>query len=153
MESTHRKVGSRNKYFVGGSRDTDHVSGQITDTIGTVVLFLAILVMGVIFMAVSGCSHNVDNIIKPIELVNVTVQGDGQDREQMLNEPFQYKGKITIVTYDISHDMQMALNRAKMRAKVIMGNRGFNSIQTIEQQIMRHGNGVQYVALVTSQQF
>ena len=147
MNSTHRKVGSRNKYFVGGSRDTHLVSEQITDTIGTVALFLAILVMGVIFMAVSGCGNKINTITHMDEtLSTVRVWSQGNVTEQTINEPFKYKGKDTIITTAKSVNMMMAINIAKMNARSVIG-----VSRVIEQQIMRHTNGVQYVVLITSQ--
>ena len=79
-------------------------------------------------------------------LSTVRVWSQGNVTEQTINEPFKYKGKDTIITTAKSVNMMMAINIAKMNARSVIG-----VSRVIEQQIMRHTNGVQYVVLITSQ--
>ena len=76
----------------------------------------------------------------------VTVPDNGKNLLKGLNEPFKKNGELQIVTLGKSVNLQMAINIAKMEARTIIGRS-----RVMEQNIMMHPNGVQYLALVTSQ--
>ena len=151
MESKYRNVINKNRFFVGGTRDTEEISRQITETLGGIIIFALMGILAIAFLAITtGCgSVNKMNTVSFMEdgSAKVTVpETGGKNLLKSLGEPFKKGGETQIVTLGKSVNLQMAINIAKMEARGIIGRS-----RVMEQNIMVHPNGVQYLALVTSQ--
>ena len=152
MESKYRNIRSRNRFFVGGTRDTDRITSELTETLGGIIMFALMGILAIAFLAISGCSGRSVNKMNTIKFMEdgsakVTVpETGGKNLLKGLNEPFKKNGELQIVTLGKSVNLQMAINIAKMEARTIIGRS-----KVMEQNIMVHPNGVQYLALVTSQ--
>ena len=151
MESKYRNIRNQNRWMVGGTRDTDSITREITDIIGTIVVFAMMGLLAIVFMAVTGCGgvatkmNTITSHDGNLSTVRVVDEG-GEMTERIINEPFEYEGKTAIVTTAKSVDMMMAINIARMDARKVIGRN-----RVIEQQIVKHQNGIQYVVLMTSQ--
>ena len=151
MESKYRNVRSRNRWMIGGTRDTDSVAKELTEVLGGIIMFALMGILAIAFLAITtGCGRSVNkmNTINFMEdgAAKVTVPDNGKNLLKGLNEPFKKNGELQIVTLGKSVNLQMAINIAKMEARTIIGRS-----RVMEQNIMMHPNGVQYLALVTSQ--
>ena len=151
MESKYRNVRNKNRWMIGGTRDTDSVAKELTEALGGIIIFALMGILAIAFLAISGCSGSVNkmNTVSFMEdgSAKVTVpETGGKNLLKSLGEPFKKNGETQIVTLGKSVNLQMAINIAKMEARGIIGRS-----KVMEQNIMMHPNGVQYLALVTSQ--
>ena len=51
-----------NRRFIGGSKESEHIWREVLDSIGTIVVFIALIALAIVFLAITGCSQKMNTI-------------------------------------------------------------------------------------------
>ena len=105
MESKHRNIKNKNRWMVGGTRDSHDVARVITDIIGTIVVFLMMGVLAIVFLAITGCGGVATKVFTP-EIITYDMETRIENVStfsihgvpQKVGVPFQMNGKRTVIT-------------------------------------------------------
>ena len=173
MESKHRNIKNKNRWMVGGTRDTDSVAKEIGEVIGTIVVFVMMGLLAIVFMAVTtGCGVATKAFTTDIITYDVETRVENVSTfsihgvPQKVGVPFQMNGKRTVITKAIGKFDEAIFRAENLASKLLMDSpvrtvkRGNTIIQvqsqtmgirTVYQRFYNHSNGVQIVAVITSQ--
>ena len=173
MESKHRNIKNKNRWMVGGTRDTDSVAKEIGEVIGTIVVFVMMGLLAIVFMAVTtGCGVATKAFTTDIITYDVETRVENVSTfsihgvPQKVGVPFQMNGKRTVITKAVGKFAHASF-RAKtqgstllMDSPIMVTRQGGMTtmvqsqtmgVKVLYQRFYNHSNGVQIVAVITSQ--
>ena len=145
---------------------------EILDMIGIAVVFIGMIVLGIVFLAITGCGGLATQLSTPIITYDTATNIEDVDTfsihgvPQKVGVPFNLNGKRTVITKAVGK-FDTAIFQAQMKASTLLMDspvrtvkRGNTIIQVqsqtmgvkvLYQRFYNHSNGVQTVAVITSQ--